>query len=420
MGSEDCLYLNVWSPAADGAARPVLVWVHGGGFIAGYSHEYDGAALAARGDAVVVTVNYRLGPWGLLHLTNLNGYADSANPAIRDLVAALTWVRENIAGFGGDPGTVTVFGQSAGAMLIGTLLGTPAARALFSRAVLLSGGAEHVRDPAEAGEVVRRLLAELDLSAADAHALGDLPTVTLAIAADKVRLASGDAELGGHPYLPVIDGDVLSDHPLREVARGAARDVSIVVSWCRDEMAGFDDTSVLRTGLEPYVRRIIGEAEWARLETTYLERDALLADLVFGQPAIRLAEAQHAGGGRAWLMRYDHTPGIGDFPALGPAHGADIPLLWSGVGMFLPSPASPGIPPTPMGKEDAAVAAALQDSLLALARTGVPSSTWPRYDPDRRATLLMRAPPAVVDDPDSERRRAWQGVPMPASQNPPA
>ena len=161
--SEDCLYLNVWSPATGQPRRPVLVWIHGGGFIMGSGSEYDGGALASRGDVVVVTVNYRLGPWGFLHLADLGlpEYADSANPALRDLVAALTWVRDGIEAFGGDPGRVTVAGQSAGAMLIGTLLGTPSASGLFQRAILLSGAAGHVRTREHGNELTRRLLKEL-------------------------------------------------------------------------------------------------------------------------------------------------------------------------------------------------------------------------------------------------------------------
>jgi para-nitrobenzyl esterase len=428
-GSEDCLYLNVWSPGTGGGPRPVLVWIHGGGFVAGSGGEYDGAALAARGGVVVVTVNYRLGPWGFLHLADLgHEYADSTNCALRDLMAALDWIRENIAAFGGDPDRVTLFGQSAGAMLIGTLLGTPGAAGLFHAAALFSGAAQQVHDRADAAEVASRLLAALGLNPAEAGRLRAVPTATLAAAADTVRLGSADARLGSHAYLPVIDGELLPRHPMDALGSGAARQVPLLISWCRDEMASFcahGPDSFLPAGQRAYLRRRLGEPAWAGLQAAYHRSvaepanpgGALLGDAMFGLPAIRLAERQQRGGGRAWLMRYDHTPGIDPYPHLGPTHGADIPCLWSEVGVFLPSPAVTGGTPAPMPPADQQVAAALQDAVFALARAGSPEHPglpcWPAYTPWRRATLLMRPSPAVVEDPDGSRRRSWDGLSQP-------
>jgi len=151
---EDCLYLNVWTPGTGAARRPVLVWLHGGAFSTGSGSQpiYRGARLAQRGDAVVVTVNYRLGALGYLHLPALGRDAEeaSANFGLLDQLEALAWVRENIAAFGGDPANVTLFGESAGAMSVGTLLGTPRARGLFSRAILQSGAASNVYDREDA------------------------------------------------------------------------------------------------------------------------------------------------------------------------------------------------------------------------------------------------------------------------------
>ncbi len=160
---EDCLFLNVFTPACDDAARPVMVWIHGGGFMmgSGSSAMYDGAHLVRRGDVVVVTINYRLGALGFLHTDDLGHGEGTANAGIADQIQALRWVRDNIAAFGGDPANVTIFGESAGAMSVGTLLGTPAAQGLFHRAILQSGAAHNVSTLTHAGEVREALLARL-------------------------------------------------------------------------------------------------------------------------------------------------------------------------------------------------------------------------------------------------------------------
>src|SRR4051794_10934357 len=173
--SEDSLYLNVWTPACDDARRPVMVWIHGGAFIwgAGDTPWYDGTNFATRGDVVVVTINYRLGPFGFLHLADLFGdeFAGSGNAAILDQVAALQWVRDCIAGFGGDPEHVTIFGESAGAASVSTLLGTPAARGLFTGAIPQSGAASWIATPARATAVAQGMIDRLGVTAGDTAAL---------------------------------------------------------------------------------------------------------------------------------------------------------------------------------------------------------------------------------------------------------
>lgn len=427
--SEDCLYLNVWAPATARTRRPVLVWIHGGGFIMGSGSEYDGGALASRGDVVVVTVNYRLGPWGFLHLADLglSEYADSANPALRDLVAALAWVRDGIEAFGGDPHRVSVAGQSAGAMLIGALLGMPAASGLFQRAILLSGAACHVRTREHGSELARRLLGELGMAPEHAGRLRDLPVDDLRLAAAAVRMGVVGAGLGPEAFLPIIDGAVLPRHPMGAVGSGATRDVPLLIGWCREEMNAFltdGPDSRVPAGREAYGRRVMGEQAWARLTAVYRDtsppcgdpRGDLLGDAMFGLPAVRLAEEQGAGGGQAWLMRYDHTPGTAPFDRLGPTHGAELPCLWGDIPWFSALPAIPETTRAPMTDDDRTVAVALQDAVLAFARTGKPGHAalprWPAYERGRRSTLLLRAPLALVDDPASERRRAWDCLPV--------
>src|SRR4051812_48750437 len=162
--SEDCLYLNVWTPAADDRRRPVMVWIHGGAFTSGSgaTEWYDGTSFATRGDVVVVTINYRLGALGFLHLGELLGpeYESSGNCGLLDQVAALGWVRDNIAAFGGNPDDVTIFGESAGSMSVASLLGTPSARGLFRRAILESGSAGRLPGVAAATEIAHDVLRE--------------------------------------------------------------------------------------------------------------------------------------------------------------------------------------------------------------------------------------------------------------------
>src|SRR3990172_2260152 len=177
---EDGIYLNVWTPAPDSGLRPVLVWIHGGGFVIGSGSQsiYDGSRLARRGDVVVVTINYRLGPLGFLHLADLCPGLEGAagNCGIRDQVLALEWVRDHVGAFGGDPGNVTIFGESAGGMSVGTLLGTPSARGLFQRAIAQSGACHNVHTRETATRVAEHFLEDLGVRPVDAaRVLRELP-----------------------------------------------------------------------------------------------------------------------------------------------------------------------------------------------------------------------------------------------------
>src|SRR5947207_10546545 len=180
---EDALFLNVFTPALDDRARPVMVWIHGGAFTAGAGSIpwYSGSNLARKGDVVVVTVNYRLGVFGFLHVEPLLGseFAGAANNGIRDQIAAIAWVRENIASFGGDPDNITLFGESAGGMSVATLLGVPGVPAMIRNAIPQSGAAESVKDVETAAEVAETVLAELGLTASSADGLIELPVEQL-------------------------------------------------------------------------------------------------------------------------------------------------------------------------------------------------------------------------------------------------
>jgi para-nitrobenzyl esterase len=316
--SEDCLYLNVWTPAADRRRRPVLVWIHGGAFVLGAGSQmlYDGAALARRGDVVVVTINYRLGAFGFLRLRDRFGQRLPAggNEGLLDQLAALAWVRDEIEAFGGDPGEVTIFGESAGAMSCATLVGLPSAHGLFHRAILQSGGANFVWPREIAARLSDHVLDELGVESPDAlqalgtdrilavqrrffgdlllgedHVLGGLSPggqrvagamfLGLSLAQRRFgRIASplsrGLADIlkrrgrrrargpsdamaplrglrtQGLPFQPVVDGELIPGDPLAAVGAGAARHVPLLIGTNLDESKLFAPLDPEAAGLD--------------------------------------------------------------------------------------------------------------------------------------------------------------------------
>lgn len=421
--AEDCLSLNVWTPALDAGRRPVLVWVHGGSFVtgSGASVLYRGHHLCARGDVMVVTVNYRLGALGFLAHPGLRDEETGAagNWGLLDQLAALEWVRDHAGALGGDPDNVTVFGESAGAMCVSTLLGTPAAEGLFRRAIAQSGGS--VATPLElAAETGERLLAELGLAGEPVTRLRDVPVE--AIVEAQTRLLVTDA-WDRIPLATVVDEGVLPGSPLGAVARGLASGVSLLVGTNRDEMKFFaiGDPSLRNldeAGLRARLRRTLGPEADAAVEAYRAARGArgqpvsapelwcaIQTDWVFRVPAVRVAEAQRAHSDQtyAYLFTWE-SPAAGG--ALGACHGLEIPFVFGtltspGVGMF-----------TGEGPQARALSERMQDAWLAFARSGDPSTTelgeWPAYDARRRATMVLGPACSVQEAPLEEERRFWE------------
>ncbi len=401
--SEDCLNLNVWSPAADGGRRPVLVWIHGGAFVwgSGQTPWYDGTSFAAQGDVVVVTINYRLGPFGFLHLGGIAGaeYADSGNCGILDQIAALRWVRENIAAFGGDPERVTVAGQSAGSISVGMLLARPDARGLFRQAIMASGtpGVGLVNDPERADGRARALLAALQIPPAEWRRLLDVPAEAL--------LAAAGPRTAGLGWLPVQAGPGLPE----VLGRGDAAGIPLMVGTNRDEFnlygvdpawAAMDDAALLRAAgpLHP------------RLHDHYLAgrrgRDLMQAvmdlttDRVFWYPAQRAAALQsvHAP---VWVYRFDwESRATGG--ALRACHALDTPFAFHTIegphGKLLTGE-SPDLLP---------LARAFHAAWTGFVRDGDPG--WPRYELARRPVMLFNTESHVVHDPGGDARRVWEQV----------
>jgi para-nitrobenzyl esterase len=255
--SEDCLSLNVATPAADDAGRPVLVWIHGGGFQTGSGSIpwYHGTTLARRFDAVVVSINYRLGALGFTHLAETpvgDERPGSGNLGLLDQVAALQWVQDNIENFGGDPGNVTIFGESAGGMSVGVLLGMPAARGLFHRAIAQSGACQGLAGADEAAATAERLVAEVGGVEALLHAPAEDVVAAQSRVAASVRFALGGAQI--LPFTPVLDGVAFPTHPLEAIRAGSAAEIDLVAGTNAHEFtlftvaAGVTDTTDERLG----------------------------------------------------------------------------------------------------------------------------------------------------------------------------
>jgi para-nitrobenzyl esterase len=413
---EDCLTLNVATPCADDSARPVLVWIHGGGFRTGKGGIpwYDGHSFAERGDVVTVTINYRLGPLGFAHLPEFGGdaYASSGLNGILDQIAALRWVRDNIAAFGGDPEQVTIAGESAGGMSVGTLLGIPSAQGLFRAAIPQSGAAHHTIDEELALGVARRFAEELG-----AHSLADLQAAT----ADEILDAQARAEshfarsnqggLGGMIFRPVVEARALPQKPIDAIAAGSARDVRILVGSNQHETTLFgamlsDDPA----RVEQVANRIFGDASglerYRKAHPGASTRDLMIAlttDQMFRIPAVRLAEAQATAGGQVWKYRFTwESRAFGG--KLGATHALEVPFAFNtltrpGVDVFL------GDGPIPQGLADT-----MHAVWTRFVRDGDPRAEgipeWPSYLPGRRV-MEFGDRVGLLEDPDRATREAW-------------
>ncbi|MES5819915.1 carboxylesterase family protein [Streptomyces sp. RG80] len=414
---DDWLTVNVWTPDADPAARrPVMVWIYGGAYKFGSSDDraYDGSRLSGEGGLVVVSLNYRVGIEGFL---NIEGAP--ANRGLLDQVAALEWVRENIAAFGGDPDQVTVFGESAGAGSIAALMVMPRARGLFRRAIAQSVPGTYFSD-ALATDIAQALAAEIGLR----------PTVADLAGVDPRKLPEAGATLTARmrehlprwravaltptPFSPVVDGDVLPTAPWEALAAGAAADVELIVGHNRDEyrlflllggLLGRVDDGLAALALSLFGPTPDAEqayrAAFPDAGTEYLF-ELVQSDWLFRMPSLHLAQAQVAGGGRAHV--YDLTwsaPANGG--ALGACHGLDVPLTFgvydgNGLGSMLIGPA-----PTP---ETEALSDRVRSAWTAFATTGDPG--WPAYDDERRLVQLLDIEPTVAAYPEEASRLLWE------------
>jgi para-nitrobenzyl esterase len=411
---DDCLNLNVWTADPGDGSMPVMVWIHGGSFKwgAGSCPIYDGTAFARDG-VVTVSFNYRLFAAGFLHVGDRPG---SGNFGLTDQIAALEWVQENIAAFGGDPAQVTVAGQSAGAHSIGELLAAPAARGLFRRAILQSGAAQ-MHLPVVAAEVVgAKVVAELERRHGD-DAIESVTTTDL-IAATQTVEAEAVAALAEHgvgpgpmtmmtglTMLPVYGTDLLPESALASIEAGTASDVDLLVGCNADEWAAFvpspEALDAAKTQTAMVADAVFASAGQAGAEVLDAYRKngtgssgeepvvPFGTDMVFRIPAIRLAEAAQPHNPRAYMFRF------GFEGRLGAAHALELPFMFDTLDrangevrefLFGDGPPKTGSPQHPNLPE------------------------WPTYDSTRRATMELDVESRVVDDPGAEKRQLWEGI----------
>lgn len=434
---EDCLYLNIWAPAGAAvgqARRPVLVWLHGGAYICGSGSQplYDGAALvraSVREDqpALVVTLNYRMGALGFAEWGEEIG---DSNCGLSDVLQALRWVRANIERFGGDPEQVTVFGESAGGGLVTTLLAVPAAEGLFARAISQSSPATSVYHLERGLRHTDMLLTELGAPADVTPAqLRELPVQALVDASVRVFNEVPVRYAGTIAYTPVVDGDLVPEHPLQAIREGRALDVPLLIGTNRDETSLF---KWMKTPLMPVTGAqvdamfeliaqerpelaipaddVVAEAYPGRVrdpEKSSARSMGVSRDLAFRMPAVWIAEA-HSHRAPVYLYRYDWATPLFRALGIGATHATELPYVWGN-----PASSKADISYRLGGRKTGlAVTTRMQQRWLAFAATGNPTAAdstarWQPYDPADQHSLLIGATDTAVTSLDRNLLRAW-------------
>ncbi len=374
--SEDCLYLNIWAPEAPGS-YPVLVYLHGGGNYFGYSLSDDQPGVSfARDSVVCVTVGYRLGAFGFLELGSILGprYRGSANNGLRDVLAALTWVHDNITAFGGDPSRVTLGGISSGAFNVCSLLSSPLSTGLFQQAIAQSGGGHAVFDLAEADAAAAQFVAGL---AAEDLGPADLLRV------DAARLIAVHDGNVGHG---VIDGEVLTGIPAAEVAWGAGREVTLLIGSTRDEMAslgGSGEIGEYEEDVAALYERVAPHLDASSREQAVLE---FVSALRHGASSFVVGHAHAAAGGTSFVYRWEHEADSGPYAGLA-AHGSEQPYVWSS------SASEEG------GASPRSLARRVHRRWTDFVTQGSPGDDWPRWLPEDRGYLSIAQDDGVRNYP---------------------
>lgn len=420
---EDCLRANVWTPAkgADGGRRPVMVWLHGGGFAAGSGQElpgYDGASLARKGDVVVVTLNHRLNVLGFLDLSDFGPeYAVSGNAGLLDLVAALNWVRDNAEAFGGDPGNVTIFGQSGGGGKVSTLCATPAAKGLFHKAVVQSGSTLSTMTSEMSRRIGRETVRQLGLTAGNIGEISKIPYEKLlaagTAAVETVRKqAEAENGTGGtfiFGWAPTVDGAVLPRQPFADGAPAQSRDIPMMIGTTRCEFSPSTYVPMFRNAdtemAVGFLRQRYGQeaadriiAAYAKAYPGYRPVDLIDFDTTFRPNAVRQADIKAAqGGAPVYMYLFTWESPVLD-GALRSTHCMEIPFVFANAKIHASM--------TGGGAQAETLAGRMSDAWIAFARTGNPNTPslphWPAYTPDQRATMFFDNDCAVRNGHDRE------------------
>jgi len=408
--SEDCLYLNIWAPEGKGPF-PVYVWIHGGGFTAGYAFEsmYDGMEMTKEG-IVCISVAYRLGVFGFLDLQPLLGaeYAGSANNGLRDLIAALEWIQKNISSFGGDPARVTIGGESAGAKLVDILMGVPSAQSLFHQVISESGGAERLWNRAQSESV--------------AHGFGEHwhtrtgsdPATILTAPADTL-IKSQQEFIGAWPqHFPLrcqIDGTLIPLRPVESIGAGSSRGKRLLIGTNRDESALFIGPHPQKDPIAADLGNLLSEKftpvfkkyrdVYPQMTDEQLRIRAVTAE-EYWVPTMRVADAHLKGGGSAWVYRLDFSE-TGGFMRGYAFHSLDVRLVWN-----RPSPLADN------ETAEAALARQMYQAWIAFLHGQTPAApavpAWPEYDSTTRPTMVFDTQNHVDQKPQEAELRLWDGV----------
>ena len=425
--TEDCLTLNVWTPGLAGK-RPVMVWLHGGAFSYGSanSDRQQGSRLCNRGDVVVVTVNHRLNIFAHLHLGEIWGpeYARSGNAGVLDLVAALEWVRDNISAFGGDPGNVTIFGESGGGGKVSALMAMPSAHGLFHKAIIQSGASVVLGRPERAAKLADIVMKHLGLSRNDLGKLQNMPVEKLLAVVGPATKELGPPErplFDRYAFGPVVDGNVLPGDPFDPDASPVSADIPLLIGDMKSEMTSFYAT------IDPVWDRTLTEAQaherlfaiagrhtdtvtetYRRLMPNDNPAQRLIAATTDSNFRIRsLAVAQRkAAQGKApvWMYSFEWETPLFE-GRLGAPHALDVPFCFDTIDLTNATDLSLGA---------RKVAATMATTWIAFARSGNPNNAtiphWPAYNATERATLLLDVEPRVQNDLRGEARRLWQDI----------
>jgi para-nitrobenzyl esterase len=425
--SEDCLFLNIWTPGLDNARRPVMVWIHGGAFTIGSGSDpmYTSDVLPKRGNIVFVSINYRLGMLGFLRLKDVTSGKISAtgNEGLMDQVVALKWVKENIAAFGGDPNNVTVFGESAGGMSIGCLMAMPSAKGLFQKGILESGVGSAAVSLNVANAGAEAFLKAANIKRDDIKALQTLTPAQL-LEVEKKMMAPGAGEGGDVKItvtVPVVDGEIIPDVPNKLARHGYSKDIITIIGTNLEEWKLFammqpaggqmDEPGMLKrlTALMPAesansLAAAYKKAREKRGESTTPADifSAIQGDSMFRIPALELVEAQEANKQKVYHYLFTwKSPTMGG--ALGACHALEIGFVFGNYNdTFCGS-----------GPDADNLAKCIQDAWLAFAHTGDPSSEcigkWPVYS-SKRMTMILDKKCHVEAAPYEEERLAWEKI----------
>lgn len=421
--SEDCLTLNIWTPAIDGKKRPVMVWLHGGAFIGGGSATvaYDGEPLAIRGDVVVVSTNYRLGAFGFLYIPGI-----TANAGMLDQIAALEWIQKNIGIFGGDPNNITIFGQSAGGCSGITLIGMPTAKGLFNKVIAQSSPILQLNPTIKS---TNDLMKKLGLKARDIATLRELKTEDIIEAQREILKENEEADEGEFmDFRPSIDneGGTLPIHPLEALKKGEGKNIDILIGCNEEEQKTIilDPNlknlnaerleSLIASSLRPLnlaheSKVLIQKYENARKDLLPINPVdiciAILSDLVFRIPDIHIAEAQSKHNSNVYFYIFTWPSPL----VKGACHSVEIPFVFGTVDL-------PGMKYlVGKGPEVKTLSERIMDTWIAFARNGNPNHgnipEWSEYNAEKRATMMMGKEFKVVNAPFEKERVAWEDLP---------